>query len=71
MKRYNEFWKSFLVYYEYYEFRKSFLFYLPTGGAISYCVYSGNLLSAIIVGYIGALNIFFIPLLFKKRLKKQ
>ncbi len=61
MKRYNEFWKEFWI---------SFLFYLPTGGAISYCVYSGNLLSAIIVGYIGALSIFFIPLLFKK-FKKQ
>ncbi len=58
MKRYNEFWKSFLV-------------YLPTGGAISYFVYSGNLLSAIIVGYIGALSILFTPQLVKKYLKKQ
>lgn len=57
MKRYDEFWKSFLV-------------YLPTGGVISYSVYSGNLLSAIIVGYIGALSIFFVPLLFKRYFKK-
>lgn len=54
------------------EFKISFLIFIPLGALNSYIFFNGtNLQEAILTGYLSAMCVFFVPILFKKLNQKK